>query len=234
MAKSGEEELPFTPRLIPTVDSVVKGLAGDKAGLKKGDQIIGLNQTKTEFFDQLQSELKKYKNQEITLDLLRNHNPMVLSVKLDTGGKIGFIQKSNDIVTKIEHFGFFPALAHSVPTAFGFIGSQVKAFGKIAKGDIGLNQTHGMVGIAKVYGATFDWFNFWKLTGVLSMILAFMNLLPIPALDGGHVLFLLVEIVRGKPLSDKFLETAQVIGFFIIIGLMVAVNGNDILKFFHH
>lgn len=88
----------------------------------------------------------------------------------------------------------------------------------------------GPVAIANMFGTRFDWLHFWNLVGVLSMVLAFTNLLPIPALDGGHALFLIIEMIKGKPLSDKFLERAQVVGFVLLITLMVFVFGNDIMK----
>ena len=88
----------------------------------------------------------------------------------------------------------------------------------------------GPIGIATMFGKTVNWIKFWTLVGVLSMALALMNLLPIPALDGGHAIFLLIEMVKGKPLSDKFMECAQLVGFVILITLMVFVFGNDIIK----
>ena len=110
---------------------------------------------------------------------------------------------------------------------------QLQAFKKIFSGDISVRKSlSGPIGIAKAYGGTWDWFRFWSLTGLLSMVLAFMNLLPIPALDGGHVVFLAYEMIsRSKP-SDKFLETAQKVGMVFLLVLMVFIFGNDILKLF--
>ena len=108
---------------------------------------------------------------------------------------------------------------------------NIKGFGKIFKGDVRADKAlSGPVGIAKMFGTEVNWLKFWSLVGMLSMALAFMNLLPIPALDGGHVLFLLVEMIQGKPLSDNFLEKAQMVGFFILIALMLFTLGNDIIK----
>lgn len=108
---------------------------------------------------------------------------------------------------------------------------NIKGFSKIFKGEVRADKAlSGPVGIAKMFGEKVDWFKFWNLVGMLSMALAFMNLLPIPALDGGHVIFLLVEMVQGKPLSDNFLEKAQMVGFFILIALMLFTLGNDIIK----
>ena len=104
---------------------------------------------------------------------------------------------------------------------------------KIITGQIKASKAlNSPIGIAKVYGAEFDWVRFWSITALISMALALMNLLPIPALDGGHVVFLLLEIFRGKPVSDKVLERAQVVGMILLLALMVFTMGNDILKIF--
>ena len=109
----------------------------------------------------------------------------------------------------------------------------LKAFGKIFRGEISLrNSLTGPVGIAQAYGGVWDWERFWKMTGLLSMVLAFMNLLPIPALDGGYVMFLLYEMISGRQPSEKFFETALKIGMAILLVLMVFVFYNDIAKAF--
>jgi len=108
---------------------------------------------------------------------------------------------------------------------------NAKGLGKVFKGELKFNKAvSGPVAMASMFGSHVDWERFWSLVGLLSMALALMNLLPIPALDGGHALFLIVEMVKGKPLSDKFLERAQLVGFVILISLMVFVFGNDIVK----
>jgi regulator of sigma E protease len=115
--------------------------------------------------------------------------------------------------------------------AWGTLTDDAKGLSKIFTGDVKLSKAvSGPVAIATMFGDEIDWVHFWKLVGLLSMVLAFTNLLPIPALDGGHSLFLLFEMVTGKPLSDKFLERAQIVGFVIIIALMIFVFGNDIMK----
>jgi len=234
MNKKNIEDFSLYPRVRTLVGTVVPKEGGFRAGLRKGDLIVGAEQTKVTFQDELQTVLKQYKNKEISLYIVRKGGDMVLPVQLDSAGRIGFIPDVSYIKVETKHFGFFPALAQSLPTAFGAIGDQAKGLGKIVKGEVGHEQLSGPFGIAENFGGTFDWFRFWSLTGLLSMILAFMNILPIPALDGGHVLFLLIEMVKGKPLSDKFLENAQMVGFFILVGLMVFIFGNDILKMFSH
>ncbi len=117
--------------------------------------------------------------------------------------------------------------------AWGSFADNAKGIGKVVTGQVKANKAFtGPIGIATMFGKTVNWVKFWSLVGLLSMALALMNLLPIPALDGGHAVFLLIEMVKGKPLSDKFMEKAQMVGFFILISLMVFVFGNDIFKHF--
>src|SRR5690606_12947220 len=108
---------------------------------------------------------------------------------------------------------------------------NVKGLGKVIKGEVDATKAvQGPIGIATIYGSVFDWYRFWTLTGILSMVLAFMNILPIPALDGGHSMFLLIEMAKGRPLSDKFMEKAQMVGFVILIALMAFAFGNDLWR----
>jgi len=109
---------------------------------------------------------------------------------------------------------------------------NAKAMGKMFTGEVSAKNVSGPIGMAKIYGDTWNWVKFWSITGLISMILAFMNLLPIPALDGGHVVFLLYEMVSGRTPSDRFLENAQKVGMVILLALMVFAIGNDILKLF--
>ena len=120
-----------------------------------------------------------------------------------------------------------------VSRSFGLIGANAKALGNVASGKTDASKSlAGPVGIAQMFGGTWDWVNFWTLTAMLSLVLAFMNILPIPALDGGHVLFLLYEMITGRKPNDKFLEYAQITGFLILIALLLLANGNDIVKLF--
>jgi regulator of sigma E protease len=115
--------------------------------------------------------------------------------------------------------------------AWGTFSDNAKGLGKVFKGEVKFNKAvSGPVAMATYFGPTIDWLKFWSLVGILSMVLALTNLLPIPALDGGHALFLIIEMIKGKPLSDKFLERAQIVGFVILITLMVFVFGNDIVR----
>ncbi len=147
-------------------------------------------------------------------------------------GTVGFYPKSM-LEPSIRHYSFAEAIPKGAVDAFSVITVQLKAFNKIFKGEVSATKSlSGPIGIAKFFGGTWDWVKFWTITGMLSMVLAFMNLLPIPALDGGHVVFLTYEIISGRPPSDSFLEASQKVGMVLLLCLMVFAFGNDIYKLF--
>ena len=147
-----------------------------------------------------------------------------------------FISSSEAHLKKLEkniHYGFLESIPKGTERAFSTLTSHVKAFGKVATGALSAKESiSGPIGIAQVFGNEWDWSRFWSLTGVLSLVLAFMNLLPIPALDGGHVMFLSYEIISRRKPSDKFLENAQKVGMVFLLALMVFIFANDIIKLF--
>jgi regulator of sigma E protease len=130
-----------------------------------------------------------------------------------------------------EEYSLGESIPLGVKKAFNIVFLNIKAFGKIFSGDLDFSKSvSGPIGIAKTYWGDWNWLRFWHLVGLLSMILAFMNFLPIPALDGGHVMFLTFEIVSGQKPSDKFMETAQKVGMVLLLSLMVFIIFNDIIK----
>lgn len=213
---------------------VLPGSPAEEAGLQIGDSILSVNDQPFTFFDEFQGLIQSNKGGVVSLKLIRDTTTMNLVSAVTDEGTVG-VSGSGMLNLPYERFqyGFLEALPIGASKAWGTVKDNVKGFGKIFKGEVRADKAlAGPVGIATMFGTEVDWLRFWTLVGLLSMILAFMNLLPIPALDGGHVLFLLVEMVQGKPLSDKFLERAQVAGFFIVLALMVFILGNDILKLF--
>ncbi|NBP69006.1 MAG: RIP metalloprotease RseP, partial [Cytophagia bacterium] len=146
---------------------------------------------------------------------------------------IGFYPKGFDFEEGSTKYGFGESLVLGTERAFGIVFTQLKAFRKLFSGELSFRKSmSGPIGIAQAYGGDWDWERFWRMTGLLSMVLAFMNLLPIPALDGGHVVFLTYEMVSGRKPSDKFLEIAQKAGMIFLLGLMVFIFANDIVKLF--
>ncbi|WP_304067202.1 RIP metalloprotease RseP [Pedobacter glucosidilyticus] len=233
VADYGVDEF-VAPRLKFAVDSVVEGSNAAKAGIKKGDLIYAVNGQQTLFFDELQTALKDNKGKTVTAGIRRGADTLSLPVLVSAEGTIGFAPKIEDLKLETQKYGFFEALPVGAAKAWGSLTDNAKGLGKVVKGEVKANKAFsGPVEIArKLYGGTWDWVKFWGITGLLSMALALMNLLPIPALDGGHAVFLLIEMIKGKPLSDKFMERAQIVGFVLLATLMVFVLGNDIFKAF--
>lgn len=152
-----------------------------------------------------------------------------LGVYPDAKAAEAFYEQAKRTIT----YGFFESIPLGAERAFTTLSVQIKAFGKIISGALSPKESlSGPIGIMQAFGVEWDWERFWSLTGVLSLVLAFMNLLPIPALDGGHVMFLSYEIVSRRKPSDKFLETAQKVGMVFLLGLMVFIFANDIIKLF--
>ncbi|RAK65304.1 M50 family metallopeptidase [Hymenobacter edaphi] len=251
-----EEAFFVAPRDPFVVEEVVPGGPASKAGLLPGDQITRVGAQDIRFFSELQQALALNANRvekpsllqrvvngvsgkttppapadKITdVQVLRSGAPVTLRMRIDEDGKVGFRPKSL-LSFSNRQFGLGESIPRGTKQAFGVIGAQLKAFGKIFRGEASARKSlGGPIAIAQQYGGKFDWQKFWFLTGMLSMVLAFMNLLPIPALDGGHVMFLTYEMLSGRKPSDKFLENAQKVGMVLLLSLMVFVFFNDIFK----
>lgn len=233
LADEGMENF-LEPRRTFSVDVLAAGGGAQKAGLQEGDKIMAVDSQKITYFDELQEALLLHKADSVELGILRGQELMTVKALIDEDGKLGFNAKFAGLNTKTKEYGFFAALPAGAAKAWGTLETNVKGIAKVIKGEVKASKAlQGPIGIASVYGGSFDWFRFWSLTGILSMVLAFMNILPIPALDGGHTVFLLLEMVMGRPLSDKFMERAQMVGFVILIAIMVFAFGNDIIKQFN-
>ena len=211
------------------VGVVDPGTGAEKMGIAAGDQIIAVNGSPITYFDEMQTALQQVKNQSVSLVRRRGAQVDTLNVPVSADARIGIAVKPLLEPVRRE-YGFMEALSRGTSRAFGAVIVNAKALGKMFTGEVSTKNVSGPIGMAKIYGNQWDWVKFWSITGLISMILAFMNLLPIPALDGGHVVFLLYEMVSGRAPSDKFLEYAQKVGMVILLGLMVFAIGNDILK----
>ena len=211
------------------VGSVEPGTGAEKMGIAAGDQIIAVNGLPITYFDEMQTALQQVKNQSVSLVRRRGAQVDTLNVPVSADARIGIAV--NPLLEPVRReYGFMESLSRGTSRAFGAVIVNAKALGKMFTGEVSTKNVSGPIGMAKIYGNQWDWVKFWSITGLISMILAFMNLLPIPALDGGHVVFLLYEMVSGRAPSDKFLEYAQKVGMVILLGLMVFAIGNDILK----
>jgi regulator of sigma E protease len=209
-----------------------------KSGLRQNDQVIGVDSSRFQFFDELQNRLLANKNKTVSLTVLRNGKEVSFPVHISEEGKLGFVPYGVDyaqmdslqwLKLDITKYSFFAAFPGGVRKAGEELSYYIEQFKKI------LNpRTGGYKGLGgfKAIGSIFpkyewNWEAFWTITAFLSIILAFMNLLPIPALDGGHVMFTLYEMASGRKPSDKFLEYAQMVGMVLLFGLMLYANGND-------
>ena len=228
-----ENFISSVPRSKFSIDSVYG--AAKKAGLHKGDSITAVNNQPVVYFDQLHDKLDSNINKKIVLTVVRAGTNLQIPVVVGSDGRIGFARPPKEIFPKEDtlKFGFFSSFPVGATKAWSNLTNNAKGLKKIFTGQVKANNAIGSpIVMAEMYGSHFDWLKFWSLTGFISMILALMNLLPIPALDGGHAVFLIIEMIKGKPLSDKFLEKAQIVGFVLLIGLMVFAFGNDIIKHF--
>ncbi|RKR83975.1 regulator of sigma E protease [Mucilaginibacter gracilis] len=216
------------------IDSVMPGSNAYKAGLQKGDSIVAVNKQPIEFYDQLQDAIKQNINKKLDLTIKRNNVPKQLIAQVSADGTLGFYRDRDSFPKETtETYSFFGSLPVGASKAWLTFAANAKGLGKVFKGEVKATKAFaGPVEIATMFGGHIDWLNFWRLVGLLSMALALMNLLPIPVLDGGHAMFLVIEMIKGKPLNDKFMERAQIVGFVILITLMVFVYGNSILKHF--
>lgn len=213
------------------VKEVTPNSTAEKIGLKAGDKIVGVNGSHIAYFNDLQSSLSDLKGKEATLLVERNGETLEKSAQISEEGTIG-IAVNPLLEPVVKKYGVAESITKGTQRAFGVVIVNAKALGKMFTGEVSAKNVSGPIGMAKIYGNNWDWVKFWSITGLISMILAFMNLLPIPALDGGHVMFLLYEMVSGQAPSDRFLENAQKVGMVLLLALMVFAIGNDILKLF--
>ncbi len=202
------------------------------AGLKAGDYITAVNGQPIHFYHEIKEVLAKEAGKAIRLAISRQGQSDTLSMVVSKSGQIGFIPELL-IKTTHEDYTFAQSLSIGTGRAFSVISDNIRGFKKIATGDVSASKAlSGPIGIAQMFGGVWDWTRFWMLTGLLSMALAFMNILPIPALDGGHAIFLIYEMITGKPASEKVLERAQQVGMIILLALMAYTFGNDLFKAF--
>ncbi len=206
-----------------------------KAGMMENDIIIGINDIPTPYYQDFTREIKAFRGSEVNIVTLRGTDTLSYAIQLTPEGIIGVylapIDKFFNLST--HEYTFIEAIPAGAKKAFTGIADYWKQLKLIFKPSTkAYESVGGFISIGKIFPDTFDWGSFWSLTAFLSIALAIMNILPIPALDGGHILFLLIEIITRKKPSDKFMEVAETIGLIIVLGLVIFANGNDIIKLF--
>ena len=222
------------PRRLALIEEVAKDSIAGKVGLQTGDRIVEVDGTAIVYYDELRDKLKNHQGDSLSFKVKRGEGILSFKEYFKGHTNIGFGMPRYLVPAEGEK-NITYSLGQSVllgpGRAFDVIGVQIKAFGKIFRREISVkNSLSGPIGMAKAYGGTWDWERFWRMTGLLSMVLAFMNLLPIPALDGGYVMFLLYEMITGREASERFFENAIKVGMAILLALMVFVFYNDIAK----
>lgn len=235
--KQNEAKAFFSARYPVVVDSPLPNGPAKTAGLIKGDKIVAINGKPVRFFDEFGAELSKFKNQNINLTVERNNTTQELSAKVDASGKLGFSPDVNVAQAEFEKarvtkkYSFLEAIPRGLERTIDVLTMQIKQFKIVFNTTTeGYKKVSGPIGIIKQMPETINWEFFWSFTAMFSVWLAFLNLIPIPGLDGGHVVFTLWEMITGKPVPQKVLENAQMIGVIFLLGLMVLIFGNDIVK----
>lgn len=227
----------FTPRFPAVIDSLLPNGSAKAAGLMKGDKIVAVNGKPITYFDDLGTELTKFKNQNIDLTVERNNAPQQIQAKVDPQGKLGFstdlsvAQAELEKARIVKKYSLGEAIPRGLQRTIDVLTMQIKQFKIVFNTTTeGYKKVSGPIGIIKQMPETINWEFFWSFTAMFSVWLAFLNLIPIPGLDGGHVMFTLWEMITGKPVPQKVLENAQMIGVIFLLGLMVLIFGNDIVK----
>jgi regulator of sigma E protease len=216
--------------------ATTKLLNARKEGLQVFDKITAVDSTPVNYFDEIKPALLSKKGDSVTLSIIRDQKPVAVRVKVDTAGQIGFylineMQADSLGILKLQtkKYGFLASFPAGVMKTGDQLNSYIQQFKMILNPETGAYKgLGGFKTMASIFPSTgWDWEAFWKITAFFSIILAFMNLLPIPALDGGHVVFTLAEMITGRKPSDKFLEYAQIAGMVILFALLIYANGND-------
>jgi len=233
--------VPFVSILSPmTVDSILTGAGASKAGLMAGDTILTVNGLNASTWTQFQTILADMRSRAEESYVDRNLSMVIsrpgagrdtLTVTADDKFRIGIVHFTDEYEPVVLEYGFFSSIPAGIKygwnTLKGYVGDFRYVFTKEGAKSLG-----GFGTIGSIFPSQWNWHAFWLMTAFLSIILAFMNILPIPALDGGYVLFLLVEVVTGKKPGDKFLEVANTVGMIILFGLLIFANLNDIIRLF--
>ncbi|MGV6828300.1 MAG: RIP metalloprotease RseP [Flavobacteriales bacterium] len=230
MFKAGNLK-PFEPLRTPVLDTILPDMPAKKAGFKKGDVIVSVNNQPITYYHQFSSLIKNNPNKETNVLISRNGNLKTILVTPSKDGAIGVVNFGKEYIGKGTKLTY--TFAESIPAGiqFGYdiLKDYVKQF-KYVFTKQGASQMGGFGAIANLFPDQWNWLGFWHTTALISIILAFMNVLPIPALDGGHVMFLLYEMITGRKPNEKVMEYAQMAGFFLLIALVLFANGNDIYR----
>jgi regulator of sigma E protease len=222
-------------RLPFIVDSIIPNMPAAQAGFKKGDSIVAVNGKPASFFHQFATLVGEQKGKNVTISVYRGNQLIDLTCKVNDKGKVGLGNRDPSKYFKFKkiNYSFWEAFPAGVSKGVNVLVNYVKQL-KLIFTKEGVTQIGGFGTMGSLFPTTWDWASFWNLTAIISVILAFMNILPIPALDGGHVIFLLYEMITGRKPGEKFMENAQIVGMVILFSLLLYANGNDLFKWVRH
>ena len=230
MFKAGELR-PFQPVRSNVLDTIIPNYPAEKAGLLKGDKILSVNGVTTLNWASLSENIKANPVSEVTLTIDRDGSVETIKVIPREDGTIGI----NNFGLEYENaykqlkYGFIESLGGGINYGYNVLTDYVKQFKYVFTSE-GATQVGGFGAIANLFPGKWNWISFWHTTALISIILAFMNILPIPALDGGHVVFLIYEMATGRKPNEKVMEYAQMVGFILLITLVLFANGNDVYR----
>ena len=226
----------FAELRIPfIVDSVIPDMPAVKAGFRKGDSLVSINGKPASFYHQFVKLVGEQKGKTVTITVYRDTALVDLTCAVTEKGKVGIgnINPTKYFKFKTVTYSFWGAMPAGVSKGVSVLVNYVKQL-KLIFSKEGVSQIGGFGTMGSLFSPVWDWASFWGLTALLSIVLAFMNILPIPALDGGHVIFLLYEMITGRKPGDKFMENAQIVGMILLFSLLLFANGNDIFKGIRH
>ncbi len=224
----------FSQRIPFIADEFSKNSPAETAGIIKGDKIIAINDFSCPYFMDFRSEITKHKNEDVIISVIRNADTINYPITLGEDGLIGVYPMHPEELFDFSKINY--SFAEAIPAGFSRtidgIDSYLKQLKLIFTSETAYKGVGGFMTIGSIFPKQWHWESFWRLTAFLSIMLAILNVLPIPALDGGHVMFLLYEIIARRKPSDKFMEYAQVVGMVLLLGLLIFANGNDVIRYF--
>ena len=222
----------LSPRITNTIDALEPNSLAVKHGIAVGDKVVGINGNPISYWGQFEEFLAEAKGKEISITLDRNGERSTKTFFIKEDQAVGVYSDRDELLVKDE-YSVLASIPEGWNRTISSLTKQVRQFKLIFNKEVqGYKQVKGPIGIVEMMSPTWDWVRFWSFTAMFSVWLAFVNILPIPALDGGHVMFLLYEMISGKKPSEKTLERGQIIGFIIVMGLMLVIFGNDIWNLF--
>ena len=225
-----------SPRFPVIVDSISPDIKYKSGTLQKGDHLVALNNQPFVYYQDFDSVKKAHKGEVVTLTALRGNDSVKVDVQLTENGSVGFfnVDPNKLLGTEKKTYTFFESIPAGISYGVERLQDYMTGIGLLftSKEHKVSDNLGSVISIGKTFGGTWDWYRFWTMTALFSIILAFMNILPIPALDGGHALFTIYEMITGRKPSDKFMEYAQLVGMVLLLGLMLYAFGLDVWRLF--